>query len=101
MKRSEMIDFIDWFLNDQLDADCNGDITRESAEDLLEHLEHKGMLPPSRKLDYHQAAEIRNTIKEPFYEYHKWDWEYKNDKAKKDASERIEGLGSSEAKEED
>jgi len=50
MKRSEVVKFIHWFLNDQLhdgeDGDGTGDIAEECASDLLEHLQLMGMLPP-------------------------------------------------------
>jgi len=41
MKRSEMIEFIRWFIEDQQTED-----TIEDASDLLGHIEELGMLPP-------------------------------------------------------
>lgn len=46
-----MVDFIHWYFNDQLFEKEDETIDRDCADDLLGHLEDKGMLPPPYEED--------------------------------------------------
>lgn len=78
MKKSEMIDFIEWFLNDQLVCDEKYEyiIVRDSAEDLLGHILEMGMLPPQTKSTWIEKFKGEAELPRSYFE-NRWEEEDK------------------------